>query len=141
MPKRANPMAVRANITYDVFEAARALKVSPATVRAWIKDGMEAMTSCKPYLILGAAIRTYLKAKYKAAKRPLGPYQLFCTSCKQGCSPLGLQVILTPISVTTDLLKGQCARCGSTATRMISHAQRDNFSGIFQVAKRAKGKA
>ena len=50
-----NPVTVKANATYDVFEAARALDVSNATIRAWIKDGMEAMTSSKPYLILGSA--------------------------------------------------------------------------------------
>lgn len=29
MAKRVNPMAVKANATYDVFEAARALNVTP----------------------------------------------------------------------------------------------------------------
>lgn len=79
MPKRANPMAVKANATYDVFEAARALKVSPATIRNWIKDGLEAMTSTKPYLILGAAIREYatrIDARFAYCSNGLRYYEI-----------------------------------------------------------------
>jgi hypothetical protein len=63
MSKRANPMAVKAALTYEVGEAAHALGKSVATIRNWIKDGLPVMTSRKPYLILGADIRSYIKAK------------------------------------------------------------------------------
>ena len=56
MGKRVNPMAVKANATYDVSEAARALSVTPATIRDGIKDGMEAMTSSRPHLLLGVIL-------------------------------------------------------------------------------------
>lgn len=48
MSKRANSMAVKAALTYDIGEAAKALGKSPATIRNLIKDGLPAMTSCKP---------------------------------------------------------------------------------------------
>lgn len=114
MPKRANPMAVKANVTYDVFEAARALNVTPATIRNWIKDGLQAMTSQKPFLILGAAIREYLRAKYRDSKRPLEPDQLYCPSCKTGRVPLGNAAIQRPMTAHTDLLTGSCGTCGAT---------------------------
>ena len=141
MPKRANPMAVRANVTYDVFEAADALRVKPATIRNWIKDGMEAMTSQKPFLILGAAIREYLRAKYKSAKRPLGPDQLYCASCNNGRVPIPLTVTQSAVSAKTDLLQGLCGTCGCKSTRMISHQQRAHFAEIFQIKTKDESEA
>ncbi|MGJ8604411.1 MAG: helix-turn-helix domain-containing protein [Marivita sp.] len=141
MPKRVNPMAVKGNLTYDVFEAASALKVTPATIRNWIKDGLKAMTSSKPYLILGASIREYLRTKYAAARRPLNDDELFCPSCRKGRKPLHMRVTQTKITTKTDLLKGTCQYCNGTATRMISHKQHSLFSAIFKITKGRVGKA
>lgn len=141
MSKRFNPMAVKANTTYDVFEAARALNVTPATIRNWIKDGMEAMTASKPFLILGSAIREYLRAKYAAARRPLQNDELFCPSCGKGREPLNMQVHQSKISPKTDLLKGICGHCNSTATRMISHKQRQAFAATFVIVNQPNSKA
>ncbi|UWR09969.1 helix-turn-helix domain-containing protein [Sulfitobacter mediterraneus] len=141
MAKRVNPMAVKANATYDVLEAARALNVTPATIRNWIKDGLEAMTSAKPYLILGSAIREYLQERYAAARRPLKDDELFCPSCGKGRKPLNLLVSQSQITIKTDLLKGICQHCGCTATRMISHKQRLVFATTFQISKEPISKA
>jgi predicted transcriptional regulator len=43
MGKRANPMAVKASLTYEVGEAAAALGKSEATIRNWIKDVLSVM--------------------------------------------------------------------------------------------------
>lgn len=141
MPRRANPMAVKANATYDVLEAARALNVTPATIRNWIKDGLEAMTNSKPYLILGAAIREYLRAKYAAARRPLQTDELFCPSCRKGRKPINMRVIHSQVSIKTDLLKGVCGYCNCNATRMISHKQRSVFAETFKITKEHNSKA
>jgi len=133
MAKRVNPMAVKANATYDVFEAARALNVTPTTIRNWIKDGLEAMTASKPYLILGSAIRSYLRDKYAAARRPLKDNELFCTSCRNGRKPLNMEVSRSQVSAKTDLLKGVCQQCSGTITRMISHKQRPAFAATFAI--------
>lgn len=141
MSKHSNPMAVKANATYTVIEAAQALKVTPATIRNWIRDGLEAMTSSKPYLILGAAIREYLRAKYAAARRPLNDDELFCPSCGKGRKPLNTQVSQSEITAKTDLLKGICHHCGGTATRMISHKQRTGFAATFLISKEPDSEA
>ncbi|PSL20517.1 helix-turn-helix domain-containing protein [Shimia abyssi] len=140
MAKRVNPMAVKTNTTYDVFEAARELNVTPATIRNWIKDGMEAMTSSKPYLILGSAIREYLRSKKAAARRPLKDEQLFCPSCRTGRKPVGMKVTLSAVSPKTDILKGVCQRCDGTATRMISHEQHQTFASIFRISAEPNSK-
>jgi hypothetical protein len=69
MGKRANPMAFKATLTYEINEAAAALGKTPATVRSWIKDGLPVLSSRKPYLISGEAIRLFLRSIYEAATR------------------------------------------------------------------------
>lgn len=134
MGKRANPMAVKASLTYDIAEAAKALGVTPVTIRNWIKDGLPVMSSRKPFLILGEAVREYLQGKRKANKRPLQPDELFCPSCRDGQKPVGLVVTITQLGSGTSLLKGDCEACGCTNTRMIAMRDRSTFAATFQIA-------
>ncbi|MEY8120782.1 helix-turn-helix domain-containing protein [Falsihalocynthiibacter sp. BN13B15] len=133
MNKRANPMAVKAALTYEIGEAAAALGKSPATIRNWIKDGLPVMASRKPYLISGAAIRDYLRAKYQATKSPLAPNELFCLSCRAGRKPLDMSVEAFANTPKTTRLMGICACCGACASRMISNTQTHVFSETFQI--------
>ena len=137
MGKRANPMAVKSALTYDINEAALALGKTPATIRNWIKDGLAVMSSRKPYLILGAAIQEYLRAKYRAAKRPLEPDQLFCPSCGIGRKPIEMMVTISPIPPKTLLLKGVCESCRGGCTRMIAISNVQVFAAVFTIAKEA----
>ncbi|UWQ91974.1 helix-turn-helix domain-containing protein [Rhodobacteraceae bacterium M382] len=137
MGKRANPMAVKAALTYDINEAAAALGKTPATIRSWIKDGLPVMSSRKPYLLSGESIRFYLRGKYKAAKRPLGPDDFFCPGCGGARRPVGMAAIVSPIKGKTALLKGECSECGCTCTRMISKSQLGEFAQRFQLSNNA----
>ena len=131
MGKRASPMAVKAALTYEVGEAAKALGKSPATIRNWIEDGLPILSGKKPLLISGAAIRDYLRAKYRAAKSPLSPDELFCLSCRAGRKPLGMLVEAMPNTPKTTRLKGLCECCGATSTRIISNTEAHAFAQIF----------
>ncbi len=141
MSKRANPMAVKAALAYEIGEAALALGKTPATIRNWIKDGLPVMSSRKPYLISGAAIREYLRFKYKAAKRPLDSEQLYCPACRTGQTPFAMAAILAPLTSGTSLLKGICNHCGGTCTRMISANHITDFAQTFDIKKDADSTA
>lgn len=141
MSKRANPMAVKAALTYDVNEAASTLDKTPATIRNWIKDGLPVMKSSKPYLLSGAAIRQYLRSKYRNAKRPLGQTELYCPSCRKGQNPLGLAVNISSLTAGTSLLKGVCSQCDGTCTRMIATAKTAEFAQTFKITEQAKSEA
>lgn len=135
MSKRANPMAVKTALTYEVGEAAKALGKSNATVRNWIKDGLPVMSSKKPYLISGLEIRTYLRQKYQDQKTPLREDELYCLSCRKGRQPLNLQVIATPNTTKTLRLSGTCDQCGATASRIISRTKTQQFVQTFRFQK------
>lgn len=141
MGKRANPLAVKASLTYEVGEAAAVLGKSPATIRNWIKDGLPVMSSKKPNLILGAQIRDYLRAKYKATKSPLAPDELNCFSCRAGRKPSGMTVTAVPNNTKTINLMGQCSHCGGKAGRLIAISKTDAFAQIFDIKKGGSSEA
>lgn len=133
MAKRANPMAVHAALSYEIGEAALALGKTPATIRNWVKDGLPVMSSKKPYLISGAAIRTYLRSKHAKAKCALQLNEFYCLRCKAGRAPLGASVSIQPITSKTSLLRGACSHCGGTATRMVSTSQAHDITKALKV--------
>lgn len=141
MTRRANPMAVKAALTYEVGEAAAALHKSPATIRNWIKDGLQVMASRKPNLISGAAIREYLQEKHKTAKCPLEPDELYCLSCRAGRRPLGMVVEAVANSSKTTRLNGVCDRCSAHASRIDSDSKIQSFARTFHFKESGSSEA
>jgi hypothetical protein len=135
MSKRANPMAVKTALSYEVGEAAKALGKSDATIRNWIKDGLPVMSSNKPHLISGSDIRSYLRQKYQTQKIPLRDNELYCLSCRKGRQPLNIQVLATSNTASTLRLSGPCDHCGATASRIISRSKVQQFAQTFRFQK------
>ena len=134
MPKRPNPRAIKAARTYTVEEAAIVLGVSVGTIRSWVKSGLPLMRSQRPFLILGDALRNFLKDRAQASRAPLREDQLYCLTCKAGRNPMGLLVDCIPQTPKTARLLGLCNVCGGTCNRMISKSKIDDSSQVFCVA-------
>lgn len=141
MAKRPNPRAIRAARTYTVEEAALALNVAVGTVRGWCKAGLPIMSTKRPHLILGDALRNFLETRRKSARASLLPDQLYCLHCKEGRRPMGLLVDVLPQTPTTARLFGLCEVCGGGCNVMISTAKIDTIRPIFNLAFKDKTKA
>lgn len=137
MPKRPNPMAVKQVLTYTVEEAAKALNVTPATVRNYIRRGLPIMAKQRPAIMSGAEIRNFLRQERKAKKSPLANDELRCRTCQTGRKPFGMLVDLEPISENTAILKGLCEECGTPTSRFIATSQITDFALTFDIAERA----
>ena len=72
MARRANPRKVKIHLNYTIEEAAEALSVSIPTVRSWIKGGLPALTSKRPYLIMGSELRECRYAVTKPHDKTFG---------------------------------------------------------------------
>lgn len=131
MAKYPNPMRVKATRTYDVMEAARALGRTAATIRNWIKDGLEVLASRKPFLILGQAIRDYIKGKSASRKASLQNDELYCLSCKSGRRPHNMAVAVIAQNGKTLRLSGVCVACKCACSRIISASKLQVFSEVF----------
>lgn len=134
MAKRPNSRAIKAARSYTLQEAADALSVTVGAVRSWIRAGLPVMKSQRPYLILGDHLRQFLEDRRSKGKVPLGPDQLYCLTCKQGQSPLGMMVDCLPQTAKTARLVGLCGACGCTCNRMINRTDLARFGGVFDVA-------
>lgn len=134
MAKRPNPRAIKAARSYTMQEGADALGVTVGAVRGWIRLGLPVMKAQRPFLILGDAFRQFLEDRRSKGKAPLGPDQLYCLTCKQGQSPMGMMVDCLPQTSKTARLVGLCGVCGGTCNRMISRAKLDQFRAIFDLA-------
>lgn len=134
MASRPNPRAIKAARSYTIEEGADALGVTAGAIRGWIKAGLPVMKAQRPHLILGESLRHFLEDRRRKGKTPLALDQLYCLTCKQGQSPLGMMVDCLPQTVTTARLVGLCVACGGTCNRMISRADLGRLGGIFDVA-------
>jgi hypothetical protein len=134
MAKRPNPRAVKAARTYTMMDGADALGVSVGKVRGWIRQGLPVMKTQRPYLILGDALRQFLEHRRGKAKAPLGPDQLYCLTCKQAQTPLGMMADCLPMTPKTARLVGLCGVCSSTFSRLVSRADLPRYNLIFDVA-------
>jgi hypothetical protein len=128
MGKRANPMAFKAGLSYEVSEAANAPSKNEATIRNWIKDGLRVMASMKPCLISGAELRDYFRTKYQNSKTKLSPDELYCLPCREGRKPFDMAVEVISNNSKTTRLKGGCGRCEAMAT-CVSNLHKSDTTG------------
>ncbi len=112
------------------------LGVSVGTVRGWIRSGLPAMVTQRPFLILGCELREFLDARRSKSKAPLKPDELYCFTCKAARKPLGLMLDAHDQTMKTARLEGLCEVCGGTCNRMISRTQLGYFRSIFDVASK-----
>lgn len=119
MAKRYPVSRIKTHRSYEVDEAADLLGCTPQTVRHWIREGLPAITDWRPYLILGRHLKPFLEAREAARKRPLGPNEFWCVSCKTARkSALGIiEEVALPDG--RPLLKGICGNCDGTLTRFV----------------------
>lgn len=127
----------RAARSYTIDEAADVLQISIATVRGWLKSGLPAMTTQRPFLVLGEDMRAFLQDRRANRKMSLKSNELLCMRCKTGRKPLGMMADLYLQNDKTARLVGLCEVCGGTCNRMISRAKLDQFREIFDVASNA----
>ncbi|WP_411890279.1 helix-turn-helix domain-containing protein [Yoonia sp. SDW83-1] len=60
MPKSARLSGIKSLYCYTIPEAAGVTGVSDRTIRAWIKQGLTAMTSKRPTLVRGDALIIFI---------------------------------------------------------------------------------
>jgi len=133
MPKRLNPNLAKIHRSYSVEEVAGLFGVHKNTVRAWIKAGMPVCDECRPTLILGHHLRSYLQAKRQVTKRKCKPFEMYCLRCRMPRRPAGDMVDFEPLNESTGRLTGICPNCDALMNRYASAASLAKISGYWEV--------
>lgn len=109
---------------------------SKSTVQYWVhNNGLEPIDiNDRPWLFYGYVLKEFLKKKKDKFKCKLKEDECYCCSCRKGVRILSQSIQLFNTgkklgtgSVSQILIKGICAECGKTATRLTSANKVDDF--------------
>lgn len=80
--RKHNPNRVRLRRAYTFAEIAEVYGLHRRTVQTWRKQGLKVIDeTSKPYLLIGAEVRRFLREKNRRRKHPLKPGEFFCPRC------------------------------------------------------------
>lgn len=137
MAKRYSTAGISKNLTYTILEIHEIRGFSPQTVRRWIKEeGLHAMTSQRPFLIHGADLIDFLKAKGNRDKNPHAPGELSCFKCGNRGRPLGDMADLERTGARRRL-KALCGACERPVSLYISAAKLAQYREVLDIADSA----
>lgn len=129
-----NPRRAKIHRSYTVEEVARLYGVVKGTVRNWVNDGLPALTSRRPHLILGADLRGFLETRRDSRRQKLTSGELYCLRCRAPRRPAGDMLDFLPITLLTGNLRGICPECDCLIHRRVSLAKIDAVRGSCLVA-------
>jgi hypothetical protein len=116
-------MRVRVRRAYSFHEAAVLLSVHVRTIQAWHKQGLPVIDEkSRPYLIMGADLRQFLRDRRQKQRRPLKPGEFFCPKCQQPQKSAfeAMEIVMTGrcLGRTSKqvLIKGSCEICHTSLT-------------------------
>jgi hypothetical protein len=137
MARRYDTRRIKKNRSYSVEELAEALAVTHATVRNWIKAGLQLLDQNRPQIMLGFHIQDFLQNQRQKAKRPLADGEVYCLRCKAPRMPDGLMADYEPTSVSGGRLKALCEVCEGLCNRNVNAQQLQLFSNILEIVPMA----
>lgn len=118
-----NSNLIKVRHSYTFIEIAETLKIHPRTVQSWRKQGLEVIDEASnPYLVYGAELRQFLRAKRQKQRHPLKAGEFYCPKCQlpRKSLPDKLAVIITDkrLGKTSRqaFIKGICEVCHTHLT-------------------------
>jgi hypothetical protein len=118
--RHPNPRRAKIHRSYSVEEIARLFKVHKNTVRAWLRQGLEAIDAQRPIVVRGEEIRRFLSDRRTRAKRPSGPGRIYCLPCRAPKVPALNMAECVVTGHTTGTLHGICPDCNRMIYRHIN---------------------
>lgn len=133
MAKKLNHNLVKMHRSYTVSDVCELFDLHKNTVLNWVKNGLQPIDSCKPAMIQGLTLKSFLKNRNTDSKQRCKPNEMFCMRCKAPTEPANRKVILTRQKSQTGQLKGTCPHCNGGLFKFCSIKNLDSLSDIFEV--------
>ena len=103
------------------------------TVRQWLKNGLHAIDTRHPTVILGTTLADYLRLRRTRNKRPCQPGEMYCMRCREPKLPADLRAEYRTLTETQGNLIGLCSVCKSRMFRRVSLAKLSLVCGTLRV--------
>jgi len=137
MPKSAKLSGIKSLRCYTIPEAAGVTGVSDRTIRAWIKQGLTAMTDERPTLVRGDALISYIQRQRKVRKSRLSPEEFYCLKCRAARKPAG-GLVDCELDGSRANLTALCETCGTILHKPIAPDNVPTLAKIFDVTLRGQ---
>ena len=129
-----NPNRAKVNRNYSFEELASLFCVHKNTVAHWVKNGLPCLKDQRPFLVLGADVRTYLQGKRVENRQKCKPNELFCLCCKKPTKPALNFVEYIPASESKGRLVGLCRDCSNIINKFVGLGWLAANLAIFDVS-------
>jgi hypothetical protein len=117
MASSLNPNRAKIHRNYTTEEIADLFNVHKTTVREWIKKGLPVCNNRKPKLILGSALREFIKAKRSRNKQKCQPWEFYCVRCRKPKFPADAMVDYEAETEEKGRLIALCPDCEGVMNR------------------------
>jgi hypothetical protein len=131
--RHPNPRLAKIHRSYSVEEIARLFKVHKNTVRAWLRQGLEAIDGQRPTVARGEAIRCFLTERRARAKQPSGPGRIYCLPCRAPKVPALKMAECIKTGDITGTLQGICPDCNRMIYRRVNPQKLDTVRGDLDI--------
>jgi hypothetical protein len=118
--RHPNPRLAKIHRSYSVEEIAHLFKLHKNTVRAWLRQGLEAIDGQRPTVVRGESIRGFLSERRTQSKRPSGPGRIYCLPCRAPKVPALKMAECVKTGDTTGTLQGICPDCNGMIYRRVN---------------------
>ncbi|WP_420395809.1 helix-turn-helix domain-containing protein [Nioella sp.] len=137
MPKSAKLSGIKSLRCYTISEAAGVTGVSDRTIRAWIKQGLTAMTDERPTLVRGDALISYIQRQRQGRRSRLSPDEFYCLKCREARKPAG-GLVDCEKDGTRAKLTAMCETCDTIMHRPIAQERVAALNDVFDLTLRGE---
>lgn len=131
--RQPNPRLAKIHRSYSVEEVSRLVGVHKHTVRAWLRQGLQAIDGQRPTVIRGLELRRFLTDRRARAKRPSGPGRIYCLPCRAPKVPAGNMAECLVTTDTAGTLQGICPGCNRMIYRRVNPRKLNAVRGDLDI--------
>ena len=118
--KKINTRRIPRKKSFTVHEFARKCRVSPATIRTHVKNGLPTIDDIYPTMIYGQDAIDYFKQLFTTTKTKLSFNEFYCLKCRCARTPKDDCATLLITHEQRGHLKAICTTCGTKMNKRIS---------------------
>jgi hypothetical protein len=128
-----NIRRIKQTATYSTQEIAALFNIHKRTVQEWYDRGLPTIDDRRPFLVLGAHLRSFLAAKLRKRKMACRPNEFYCMKCRLPRQSWENLVDLKPLTETKAMIIGLCPICNTTLNKIIARKRLAGIEQIFMV--------
>ena len=131
-----NTRLIKATWPYTVEEIAALFDLHKNAVLRWLKEGLQANTESRPYLVRGNELTRFLDNRQQSKKQKCAPTEFFCFKCRAPRNAYEGIADLKAESSRTFRVKVICAACSTAMSKIQSIKNLSKIESCFHVQQR-----